>query len=241
MCSGASYPYSIYGAGTCFCTDSPPDYIPYTVESEYPTTTALTPGAIGGGGCLNTGEASYTVTTLTNPRWVLGGCSSGGSWRLNTVLENDFSSPVQCLADCLGAGGKHAQLSPWTADGGVQQFSCYCSLEGGPDSLTTQGCRPSSVLFYYLDAVPPQPSNDGRGPKRRAARRESASLCPGSARACVVPGTQAYECVDTASELGASLGGVFANARIVRRVHCRRVQLYPRGNRPRVSYLSFCG
>ncbi|WOO82761.1 Protein priA [Vanrija pseudolonga] len=149
--------------------------------------------------------------------------------------------PDYCYFPCKERGGNSMAMRLVNFDPGygmpqnsttdwnvVMECQCFVTPPGSPPPAANGNCKYDSYLWYNSDiAVSPSTVAMRRRrskamPQERLHRPHTESeyhlaLCPHPRRACTVPDTNAYECVDTAEELESCGGcvhgeyGVMAN------------------------------
>lgn len=112
-------------------------------------------------------------------------------------------------ASCFTSCADYKYLMMTSNNDGL--YSCQCGTTLTPGS--TQTCARNVQQLYQNDD--PTASGVARRSKiaRELARRQAQqTLCPASQSACVIPGTESFECLDTQNELeacGGCVSGVF--------------------------------
>nr|XP_031862708.1 uncharacterized protein CI109_001719 [Kwoniella shandongensis]KAA5529780.1 hypothetical protein CI109_001719 [Kwoniella shandongensis] len=199
-CVDFAYSYSNEGqSGTCICSNLSP------VENTYLDAVDST-GTCPNNPSLPNGS-TFTVNKI-NTDFTFAGCS------INAVPTNPVISVSPdintCFVTCAPYPFFTANPRPATND-----FECVCTT--AYDSTgTNDNCGPDTLFgFQHV------PQASGIAKRRLRARlnlakeEEAKLLCPRGTTACVVPSSEdAYECVDTRSELescGGCLYGTFGD------------------------------
>ncbi|WWC63839.1 uncharacterized protein I303_106444 [Kwoniella dejecticola CBS 10117] len=158
-------------------------------------------GSASTGACTNSENyLLYSRTTTFNFQ----GCYTNMA---TDKAPEDVNSFEECLAACATEGS--AMVEPL---GETNKFGCRCNnaytIEGGTPATTCD----AYTWFNYIHSQEATASGLARRQNRerlQRLRREKQTLCPRGAKACAVPGTAAYECIDTRSELEACGGCLF--------------------------------
>ncbi|WWC72920.1 uncharacterized protein I206_106884 [Kwoniella pini CBS 10737] len=135
----------------------------------------------------------------------------------DTNMETDDAPPnVDNFEDCLAACATEGSVMVEPLSGS-NQFGCRCNSAYTINGGTPAGSCDAGTWFTYVHSQEATASGLARRRMRerlQKLRRESQTLCPGGLKACSVPGTSAYECIDTQTELescGGCLSGEYQN------------------------------
>ncbi|WVW79565.1 hypothetical protein I302_101534 [Kwoniella bestiolae CBS 10118] len=183
-------PYFYYREDSqlCYCSDASPDAQVYVQ------------GASDQGGCVST--AYYQVYARTTS-FEFQGCAS------NMITDNAPPNVIEledCFAACASEGS--AMFLPLYND---DLFACRCNIDNTIEGKSPTTCGPNVWFTFTHSAGATASGLARRNLKERliALRRQSQTLCPKAAKACSVPGSETYECIDTSSELESCGGCMF--------------------------------
>ncbi|WWD06946.1 hypothetical protein V865_005043 [Kwoniella europaea PYCC6329] len=183
-------PYFYYRADleVCFCSDNSPGAGIYD------------PGSSNLGGCASTSDYQVYATTTS---FEFQGCYD------NMVTDKAPSDVIE-LEDCFAACGTEGSamfLPAYNYD----LFQCRCNTPNTISGVNEVTCGPNVWFTFTHSAAATASGLARRNLKERllAVKRQSLTLCPGNAKACSVPDTGAYECIDTTSELESCGGCMF--------------------------------
>ncbi|WVW79563.1 hypothetical protein I302_101532 [Kwoniella bestiolae CBS 10118] len=187
-CSEGGAPYLAYqtSGSQCLCT------------SESQTAEKYTTGASQQGGCA---DPSNYVTYALQTTFNFQGCYS------NMVTDNapdNFNNFEQCFAACANEGS--VMFNPYS---NAPTFGCRCNnayaIDGAGNEVTC-GTYTWYTFTHSMEATASGLARRMMKERLMQLKRESQTLCPQGSKACTVPGSASYECIDTRSELE-SCGG----------------------------------
>lgn len=208
--------YSYYDPINYVCLCSTASDVQTSGQVYYPTTDAS-------GTCASWYVSASFLFVLSDDaqisaittRYGASTCITSWSGGPATDLPGSASDPVACMYGCLGtfAGFESAIYSPGR---------CTCAHNAVP--VTDPTCTGGSLLFPRLSSVQPSGGLQYRRAAERARLSEAKANphCPRGMDACIVPGTDGYECLNTSYELGASGFWAVLTRRVVWRVHSRQ-------------------
>ncbi|WWC72918.1 uncharacterized protein I206_106882 [Kwoniella pini CBS 10737] len=193
--TASTAPYMYYNSGgSCVCS------------AVAPAQSKIIQGSDNTGTCPSTAyRASKLVTTFQ-----FNGCSPSA----NPSSDQSFmvSSPGECFSSCASSG--QAAFSPRSNTADTQLY-CLCAPSNDVFSPTddSRTCGYSSFFLYNHNAA-----SSASGIARRQMREKLHSIrrqnskpnfCPRNMKACNIPNSIAYECIDTTSELESCGGCMF--------------------------------
>ncbi|KAI9637792.1 uncharacterized protein MKK02DRAFT_42163 [Dioszegia hungarica] len=182
--------YSVFGTASdgwnCHCSADVQDYM--SIQSSQ---SVASPATYQNG--------NFAVTRL-GTSFTLSGCYA-------TASVGSIGQASDCFAFCSTSRSTMIGIIP--SDGPM----CYCELTAtlGPAEV----CGRSTVFVYSRSVAAAASGVMRRREKvaKRAAQEEMAKrLCPFKRLACIIPGTDSYECIDLSIELescGGCINGTF--------------------------------
>ncbi|EJT49120.1 delayed-type hypersensitivity antigen - related protein [Trichosporon asahii var. asahii CBS 2479] len=186
--------FSIYQPGlagllaSCFCAALEP-------EAEY-VTKAKDPA----GNCL---PGSYAVSYLPSAPWSFTSCATGSTVSGGPPPFESYQNS-KCFKDC--AAYKH--MSMVSTEDGSYMCTCGNTLVAG----TPATCDRGVAQLYTTGATASGVARRNKIAREAARRNAKRTLCPDFQTACIIPGTDSFECLDTGMELtscGGCSDGVF--------------------------------
>lgn len=199
-CTKRGFVYSFYKPGllgllsSCYCADG----------QQSPRADWVVRGTDPAGGCKG---ADFVSNYLPSDQYVFNSCATGSSVSGGPAAFTT-TDDASCFTTC--ADYKYLTATP-QADG---SYSCQCGSSRVPGSPVT--CDKGVATLYTNNA--PLPPTASKAARRNMIARELASrnakraLCPAAQTACIIPGTDSFECLDTSVELetcGGCMHGVF--------------------------------
>lgn len=169
-----------------------------SVEAEYVTKAKDPAGNCPGG--------SYAVSYLPSATWSFTSCATGASVSGGIAPWEEYMNEM-CFKKC--ATFKYMVMT--STNDGSYMCSCGNTLTAG----TPATCDKGVSQLYATGATPSGVARRNKIARDRALRNAKRSLCPESLTACIIPGTDSFECLDTSSELsscGGCTAGVFGDA-----------------------------
>ncbi|ORY32611.1 hypothetical protein BCR39DRAFT_379626 [Naematelia encephala] len=191
-----TYAYFLTSGSDCICTDTAPVATWYTTSAS------------SAGGCASTSD--YQVYKVSST-FVFQACLSNFHDDLGLKHDNEGSqtSFEACLAYCDISGA--AFVAPLTNG----EWDCWCETSYTPLAYNTCGPSDPQVgnYFAYTHDLPSASGLTRRRQRRsvqeqlRLSRLEALRRpCPGEMEACLIPGSDSFECIDPKTELE-SCGG----------------------------------
>lgn len=150
---------------------------------------------------LECASSAYRVSYITDA-YALQACYTTQPSAGMAVHYGQIGDADKCITACNADGDAYPYISfsPSTA-------SCYCAWSmGSAGGVKDSICHAASAYIYAASSIPAA-SVVVRRRERQMARQAQVVVhgdyCPNSAgEACVLPGGEGYECLNTQTELG---------------------------------------